>query len=110
MGYQRERDVYLRLRDLDVLYVLDHRVPLLIRHHDHLLALEMTIVSPPFVLDFGGAYLDRPADYSDEVWEDWRKQKEEAFEENWPAVRTILGAFKAFGIYIADVNPGNIRF
>ena len=70
----------------------------------------MTIVYPPFCLDFGGAYLDRPPDYSDEVWRDWEEEKRDAFEDNWPVVEEILAEFRLIGIYIADVNPGNIKF
>ena len=87
-----------------------HRVPLLLGFDDQLFALEMTIVSPPFVLDFGGAYLDRPPDFSAEVWADWRAMKSEAFESNWPTVQKILAEFESYGIYVADVNPGNIKF
>ena len=108
--YQRELSVYQRLLDLEIDYVCGHRVPILIGYVDDLLAIEMTTVSPPFVLDFGGAYLDRPPDYSDEVWADWREMKSDAFEENWPAVEEILGEFQSFGIFIADVNTSNIRF
>ena len=31
-------------------------------------------------------------------------------EDNWPKVELILAEFRSYGIYIADVNPGNIRF
>ena len=110
VAYQRERDVYLRLSDLDISEVCGHEVPLLIHHDDQRLALEMTTVSPPFVLDFGGAYLDQPPDYSPQVWADWEEEKSEQFEDNWPAVEEILAEFRLMGIYIADVNPGNIRF
>jgi hypothetical protein len=110
IAYVRERDVYFRLSDLEITHVSGHRVPVLVHHDDDLLALEMTIVSPPIVLDFGGAYLDRPPDYSPEVWADWETEKSELFEENWPAVETILADFRLMGIFIADVNPGNIRF
>lgn len=85
-------------------------VPQLIGYNDDLLAIEMTIVSPPFCLDFGGAYLDRPPDYSPEVWADWEKQKSGDFEDNWTHVKKILAHFAAWGIHIADVNPGNIKF
>ena len=67
VAYNRELSVFLRLRDLGVVNVCGHRVPLLIDYDDELLAIEMTIVSPPFCLDFGGAYLDRPPDYTAEV-------------------------------------------
>ena len=110
VAYNREVGVFLRLRDLLIEEVCGHMVPILIGYDDELLAIEMTIVSPPFCLDFGGAYLDQPPDYSPEVWADWREMKAEAFEDNWPAVETILNEFKTYGIYIADVNPGNIKF
>jgi len=42
-------------------------------------------VERPFVLDFGGAYLDFCPEFSNEVWEDWEKN-------------------------MIDVNPGNIGF
>lgn len=109
-AYQRELSVYFRLQDLEINEVNGHRVPMLLGHEDELLTFEMTTVSLPFVLDFGGAYLDRRPDYSPEVWRDWREQKSEEFEENWPAVEEILAEFESFGIFIADVNPGNIKF
>ena len=65
----------------------------------------MTIVSPPFCLDFGGAYLNRPPDYSPEVWKDWEQQKSLDFEKNWPHMKKILSHFRTLGIHIADVNP-----
>jgi len=110
VAYDREIGVYLRLQDLEVSEVCGLRVPQLLAYDDELLAIEMTTVSPPFCLDFGGAYLDRPPDYSDEAWRDWRQEKSEDFEDNWPAVERILDEFRWMGIHIADVNPGNIRF
>lgn len=110
IAYRREVSVYLRLRQLQIEEVHGHMVPQLIDFDDELLAIQMTIVSPPFCLDFGGAYLDQPPDYSPEVWEDWRAMKSEAFEDNWPTVERIIEEFKTYGIFIADVNPGNIRF
>lgn len=109
-AYYQELDVYLRLRELQIDSIRGHVVPQLLHYDDELLAIEMTIVSPPFCLDFGGAYLDRPPEYSPEVWADWREMKSEAFENNWPKVESILAEFRSYGIYIADVNPGNIRF
>jgi len=110
IAYNREVRVYLRLSDLEITHILGHRVPILIGYDDELLAIEMTIVSPPFCLDFGEAYLDRPPAYSPEVWADWREMKSMAFENDWPHVEEILREFESFGIYIADVNPGNIKF
>lgn len=110
VAYMREVTVYQRLRNLGVEDVYGHMVPQLIGYDDELLAIEMTIVSPPFCLDFGGAYLDRPPDYSPEVWRDWEEMKSMAFEENWSQVKQILRNLENYGIYVADVNPGNIKF
>ena len=108
--YFRERDVYLRLRDIGISEVEGHHVPELIDYDDDLLAIEITVVVRPFVLDFGGAYLDNPPDYDEEVLEQWERDKQEQFEENWPHAASILETLKSYGIYVADVNPGNIGF
>ena len=108
--YIRERDVYLRLWEHQLERIRGHHVPQLLDFDDDLLAIEMTVVVRPFVLDFGGAYLDKPPDYDDETLEEWRREKEEQFEHNWPAARSILYALQRYGIYVLDVNPGNIAF
>src|SRR6516165_4490321 len=65
--YARERDVYLRLQDEGIEDIAGHAVPSLIRYDDELWVIEMEIVSPPFVLDFAGAYLDEPPDFPEEI-------------------------------------------
>ena len=75
--YQRERDVYLRLDEQRVVRILGFEVPQLIDFDDDLWVVEMTIVSPPFVLDFAGAYLDQKPDFPPEVMADWAAEKEE---------------------------------
>ena len=64
-------------------------VPQLSHHDDRLWVVEMGIVSPPFVLDFAGAYLDRRPDYPDDVMEEWQAEKLEQFgEERWQIVQS----------------------
>lgn len=109
-AYERERDVYLRLREADVTTIRGCHVPALIDHDDELWVIEMTIVSRPFVLDFAGADLDRAPDFSDEVLVDWRAEKQEQFGGRWPEVEAILGTLAAYGIFMLDVNPGNVSF
>lgn len=108
--YHVERDVYLRLRDFGIDLIQGHNVPQLIDYDDELFVIEMSVVIRPFVLDFGGAYLDRAPDYDEEILEEWRRDKEEQFEENWPKAESILAELRRYGIYVADVNPGNIGF
>jgi hypothetical protein len=108
--YRRELDVYSRLRHHSVTHLRQFAVPELVGSDDELWIVEMTIVRPPFVLDFAGAYLDRPPDYPHEVMEQWRADKAEQFEDRWPEVQRVMREFAAWGIYLADVKPGNIEF
>jgi hypothetical protein len=73
-------------------------------------AIEMTIVRPPFLLDFADAHLDEAPDFSEDVLQQWEEDKAEIFGERWPEVTRILTALKALGIYLLDINPRNISF
>jgi hypothetical protein len=106
--YCRERDVYLRLKENGIDAICGCDVPQLLRFDDDLLILEMTVVSRPFVLDFGGAFLDKAPDFSEEVMADWRAEKIEQFGDRWPAVESILRELEGYGIHVIDVNPNNI--
>lgn len=108
--FRRERDIYLRLQEYGVTTIRGCHVPQLLRYDDDLLILEMTIVARPFVLDFAGAFLDKSPDFSEEVLADWRAEKRDQFGARWPEVQAILGALTGYGIYMIDVNPGNISF
>ena len=77
--YQKERDVYLRLQNHEILTVSGFHVPELLQYDDELWVIEMRIVRPPFVLDFAGAYLDEPPDFPEEIMAEWRAEKKEQF-------------------------------
>jgi hypothetical protein len=109
-GYLRERDAYLRLQEQGITTIRGCNVPELIAHDDASWIIEMTAVSRPFVLDFGGAYLDAPPDFSEEVLADWHAEKVEQFGPRWPEAQSILRELESFGIFVVDVNPGNISF
>lgn len=109
--YQRERDVYRRLQQHDVEHIHGFAVPSLVSFDDRLWVIEIEIVSPPFVLDFAGAYLDTRPDFPDDVMEEWEAEKLEQFgEDRWQVVQSIMATFRRFGIFLADVKPGNITF
>lgn len=108
--YERERDIYLRLREHGVRKVLEFHVPVLWAFDDGLMILEMAIVQPPFVLDYAGAYLDERPDFPDEIWSEWRAEKQEQFGKNWPKAQAVVAALEQYGIYMSDVSPNNIRF
>src|SRR5258708_6647436 len=64
--YSRERSVYERLAELGVTEIRGFEVPCLLASDDALWVLKMTVVAPPHVLDFAGAYLDFPPEFPDE--------------------------------------------
>jgi hypothetical protein len=108
--YCRERDVYRRLADEGVDSILGFDVPRMLNSADELWVIVMTIASPPFVLDFAGAYLDEPPDYPEDVWAEWEQDKRDQFGDRWPTVQAILRRLQGFGVFLADVTANNIRF
>jgi hypothetical protein len=109
-AYHRERDVYLRLQEHNVKTLRGCRVPKLLDFDDELWVIRMTVVKRPFVLDFAGAFLDRPPDFGEDVVADWHAEKQVQFGPRWPEVQAILGVLEGYGIFLVDVNPGNISF
>lgn len=109
-SYRRECAVYERLSEMRCWKIRGFHVPQFLQCDDGLLALEMTVVMPPYVLDFAGAYLDFAPDFSDEVCADWKRKNQEQFGEDWPAAEMILGELEDLGIHMLDPSPSNIRF
>jgi hypothetical protein len=108
--YLRERAVYERLSGAGVSDILGFHVPQLIRADGELQVIEMTIVTRPFVLDFAGAYVDAPPEFSEDIWADWEADKREQFGGRWTTVRAVMDALEDLGIYLVDVTPSNIAF
>ena len=108
--FERECRVYQRLREERTTRILGLNVPQLLRIDQEFRAIEMTIVRPPFLLDFADAHLDEAPDFSEDVLRQWEEDKAEIFGERWPEVTRILAALQTFGVYLLDINPGNISF
>jgi len=108
--YLRERDVYQRLKDAGINEIIGFNVPQLIRFDDTLCVIEMSIVARPFVLDFAGAWLDVPPDFSEEIWAEWEDEKRGQFGSRWTKVQEVLGALETLDIHMVDVSPSNIAF
>ena len=109
--YLRERDAYERLQQAGVHEILGFHVPQLIRFDDELRVIELSIVTRPFVLDFAGAWLDVPPEFSEETWADWEAEKKAQFEGRWREVQAVLAALEEqLDIHMVDVSPSNIAF
>jgi hypothetical protein len=104
--YDRELAAHRRLADHGVSDVLGHRVPQLLQFDDPKLVIEMTIVRPPFLLDFASAWLDQQplVDFGAEVLEEWLAEKQEQFGERWPQVAIVLAALEQYGIHKANLR------
>jgi hypothetical protein len=85
-------------------------VPKLVRSDDDRLVIEMGIVSPPFILDFGKAYREFRPSFPPEVWADWENQQREWWGEPFQQVQSIHWQLERIGIHYTDPKPGNIMF
>jgi hypothetical protein len=109
--YEQERAAYERLRDSGVEQIRGHAIPRLVELDHELLAIEMSVVQPPYLLDFASARLDEAVAFPDEVLDQWHAEKREQFEDRWPAVELVLWELRdRHGIYLLDIHPGNITF
>lgn len=107
-NFELELDCYVRLKVAGLQSVCGFWVPQLIGHDRNLIVIEMSLVKPPYVLDFGKVHLDRQPDFSPEVLRDWREQQQELWGEHFPTVQKILRKLQSLGIFYADPKPGNI--
>jgi hypothetical protein len=109
--FHREWAVYERLRDRGVMDIVGFNVPQLVRADEPLMVIEMTIVTRPFVLDFGSAYLDGSGpEFPEEIMTEWLVETREKFGTNWGRAASVLHALERMGIRLTDVHPGNIGF
>jgi len=110
--FDRERQVYEVLTRRNIEEIAGHTVPTLIIADAELLVIEMSIVEPPFLLDFVSACpQDEVPQFAEEDWETWYEDKQDQFGKHWPHVELILAEFRRrTGYVLMDVNPGNIKF
>jgi hypothetical protein len=109
-NYRLEVECYNRLASAGVTEIDSFAVPRLIDASDDLWVIEIEIVTPPFLLDFGKVHLDRPPDFSAEVLAEDEERCREIFEDRWPRVKSLIYALRRYGIYYTDPKPGNIMF
>ena len=82
--YERERDVYGVLTKRRIIVIAGHTVPVCILSDDELRAIETTIVTRPFVLDFAGAKLPHEVpDFDDEIMAEHYEHLRELFGDRW---------------------------
>lgn len=107
-NFRLELACYERLEENGVNAIGMFAVPKLRDFSEELLAIEMSLVEPPFIVDFGKVRLDKRPDYSDEVMADWRAEYAERWGGDWPKIRSLIYSLEKYGIYYMDPKPGNI--
>jgi hypothetical protein len=71
----------------------------------------MTAVHPPYLLDFGKAYIDEPSPYTPEQLAEWRQSWIDFFpRSDLPRAHKVLRILLTYGIEYVDSKPWNIRF
>lgn len=108
--FRRELGAYQRLRKERVLGVRSFNIPQLIGWDDTLLAIEITMVTRPRILDFAETWLDEPPDFPEYIWQSEEERITEQFGERAEEVQRVLAVLRTHGLYMFDVSPTNIAF
>jgi hypothetical protein len=109
-SYAAELSCYRHLAEIGLDEIKGYHLPSLIASDDELLVIEIDLVQPPFILDFGKARVGFTPDFSDEVMEDCYAQWREWWgDEYYPIIRSIVAILRYHGIYYPDPRPGNIK-
>jgi len=109
-NFDNELICYQRLEAEGIKKLGPFAVPELIGFSGVELVIEMSIVSPPFLLDFGKVWIDRKPDFSAEALADKEAECADLYGERWGEVQLALAVLKRLGIYYTDVRLGNITF
>ena len=110
-SYQPERDAYIRLRDLGIDEVAGLRVPTLWEFDDACLAIEMSIVAPPYYVDFASAIFDSPPDFIEDEGNSFEDFIRHRFDERADdALAFYFELAGRAGIYLPDIHRENMKF
>jgi hypothetical protein len=110
--FNRELEVYqiLLLRKIEM--IAGHTVPVLYDFDVEMLAIEMTVVDRPFILDFASARLPHEMpDFEPHVMEEHFKRIDELYGNRAADALHVAEVFRReIGYTILDIHPGNIAF
>lgn len=112
--YHRELRAYQILLSRNIDSINGFQIPRLIRSDDELRAIEMTVVRPPFVLDFASTYTSNEYErfgFTAEVLEERELHWAEVFGDHWATVQLLCEAFtRETGLLLLDLSLNNIKF
>jgi hypothetical protein len=104
-SYQRELEVYLRLRRLRITRLHGLTIPKLRGYRDDLRLIQMDTVTAPFLLDFAGTLLD-PPDWTDDRLAETIAEK---FGPNAWLAHLVYDSLARHGLYYVDFRQTNLK-
>jgi hypothetical protein len=107
--FAAELAVYRRLDHHSLYRLRGFSIPYLLRADEEFQVLQLSYVSPPYILDFAAASLDRPSKGFDPDDPAWIAEQRRRFGRDWPEVKALLDALRHHGIHYEDVHEQNIR-
>lgn len=112
--FHRESRAYRALANVHHGQIAGFACPTMVNADDTLWAIEMSVVRPPFVVDFVSAYTDEEMErlaFDEEVQAEREAFWIERFGDRWPQVQEIRAEFhKLTGLMLLDLSLNNIRF
>lgn len=112
-SFERELKAYRRIEAAGLESICGFTIPHLLGHSHKLQIVEMTIVQPPFLLDFASCCFDiRPRDMYSKEWEEQYEERiQHLHEDRASKVFQVYNALASrTGIYHTDLRPTNIGF
>lgn len=112
-GYTQELRAYQRIDACGVWEVCGFTIPHLLKWSDNRLLIELSIVQPPYLLDFASCCIDKdPRDVHPPEWLDqYAERIEFLHEDRAPRVFEVYNALSRLtGIFHTDLRPTNIGF
>ncbi|MEX2092033.1 MAG: hypothetical protein WD971_05115 [Pirellulales bacterium] len=111
-NFDNELECYRRLKAASVRHIGMFDVPFLEDFDKDRRILEISIVQPPYLLDFGKVYLDHAPThlYDEQMMENANAEWHERFGKRWSKVLHAMKLLEQHGIYYYDPRPGNVCF
>lgn len=109
--YLNELMAYRRLAEEGIEKIGQFVIPRLLGNHDRMHIIEMTVVRPPYLIDFGKSSVDTGQGWSNSAMAEWWEKIEDRFENDAPIASQIFTQLRRkAGIYHWDLNPQNLNF
>ena len=107
-NFAHELECYRRLTEAQIGWkIREFNVPEFVGQSEEFLVIEMGIVFPPYILDFGKAYLADPC-WEPHIIVEWNDKMTEWWGDDVKRVRLALFALRKYGIWYYDAKPGNV--